>query len=88
MKTRNLWRAAVVAVVAGSTLVAGMTLAEGGKIRQQNGKGYGTASRTGIASGVVVQKGDRARNRARDGSCQATASQTRDRARDGSCQTR
>jgi hypothetical protein len=89
MKKASLWKAAVVAVAAGSCL-AGVTLAGGDQVRQDNGNGYGATPRTGTAAVTGVQQKDQTRSRARDGSCQTTVTQqrdrTRDRTRDASCQ--
>jgi hypothetical protein len=89
MKTASLRK--MVAVAAGIGLVAGAALAEGDKVRQDNGNNYGATPRTGVMSVSLSGQGDQIRDRARDGSCQTLAAQLRDRSRDrdrdGSCKT-
>jgi hypothetical protein len=92
MKTASLWKAAVIAVTVGLALASDVALAEGGKVRQDNGNANGSTPRTGTASLTAVKLGTQTRDRKRDGSCQTTAlkqqDRTRDRARDGSCLTK
>jgi len=86
MKTTKLWKAAAVAVAAGSVLAAGAAMAGGDKIRQDNGSAYGATPRTGTTA-TGVKQGDQTRLRLKDGSCQTSAIRQRDRLKDGSCQT-
>jgi hypothetical protein len=90
MKTVSLWKSAMVAVVGGACLAAGVAMAEGEQVRSCNGRGYGAGRGTDTTAATAVQQRDQARGRVRDGSCQTTATQqrdrARDRARDGSCQ--
>jgi len=84
MKTGNRWIAAVVAVLIGTTLTAGVALAGGGKVRQHNGNGYGATPRTGALS-ASIQRTDRTQSRLRVGRYGTSADRARVRLRDGSC---
>ncbi|HOW97653.1 MAG TPA: hypothetical protein P5567_12770 [Kiritimatiellia bacterium] len=79
---------AVLAMATGILLAFDTAQAAGGNARQRKGNGYGTATRTGSASGTALQT--RAQDRLRDGSCltsatAATQDRLQSRLRDGSC---
>jgi hypothetical protein len=91
MKMVNLRKAAVVAVTVGLALAADVAMAEGGKVRSNNGNANGVTLRTQTPSLTATMQETQQRDRLRDGSCLTTErklqDRTRDRLRDGSCLT-
>jgi hypothetical protein len=47
MKSKRMWKAVAVAVAVGLFVAANLTMAEGGKVRQDNGNARGSTPRTG-----------------------------------------